>query len=321
MARRNILLCFDAFGTLFKPKRPIQEQYASVARQCGLDGFSAEQVQASFKAAFSGESKAHPNYGKDSGMGAEKWWTNVIHQTFRPLIGPDKKLPEDLAPRLLHRFSSDEGYAPAPGVVSLLRSLKQQQQQQGRNRITVGVITNSDDRVPSILSSLGLRVSPLRYGYGASTDLDLARASGHAYDIDLHCMSYDVGFAKPDRRIFDAAEHMANQLLAMQQQRGAETGSSGSAKGDSPWLKLYVGDDFEKDVVGAQGAGWNAVFVSPEEHSVSDQKKDMSDLEQLEGKTLEDVFPQDGPSPTLIRAERTQSFLAWLMKRCAEGDQ
>jgi FMN phosphatase YigB (HAD superfamily) len=134
-------------------------------------------------------------------------------------------------------------------------------------------------------------------------------------------MSYDVGFAKPDRRIFDAAEHMANQLLAMQQQRGAETGSSGSAKGDSPWLKLYVGDDFEKDVVGAQGAGWNAVFVSPEEHSVSDQKKDMSDLEQLEGKTLEDVFPQDGPSPTLIRAERTQSFLAWLMKRCAEGDQ
>ena len=77
MGRRNILLCFDAFGTLFKPKQPVAEQYASVARLCGLDGFSVDQVQASFKSAFSGESKAHPNYGRASGMGAEKWWTNV----------------------------------------------------------------------------------------------------------------------------------------------------------------------------------------------------------------------------------------------------
>jgi hypothetical protein len=79
MGRRNLLLCFDAFGTLFTPKRPIAEQYATVARQCGLDGFSTEQVQASFKTAFSGESKAHPNYGKASNMGAEQWWTNVSH--------------------------------------------------------------------------------------------------------------------------------------------------------------------------------------------------------------------------------------------------
>jgi hypothetical protein len=62
---------------LFKPRKPIAEQYAAVACQCGLDGFSTEQIQASFKAAFSGESKAHPNYGRASGMGAETWWTNV----------------------------------------------------------------------------------------------------------------------------------------------------------------------------------------------------------------------------------------------------
>lgn len=74
---RNLLLCFDAFGTLFKPRRPVAEQYAAVARQCGLDGLAAEQLQASFKAAFSRESKAHPNYGKASGLNAEQWWTNV----------------------------------------------------------------------------------------------------------------------------------------------------------------------------------------------------------------------------------------------------
>lgn len=77
MARRNLLLCFDAFETLFHPKRPVAEQYAMVARQCGLDGFTTEDVQTSFKKAFSSESKAHPNYGKASGMGAPRWWTNV----------------------------------------------------------------------------------------------------------------------------------------------------------------------------------------------------------------------------------------------------
>ena len=72
-----MLLCFDAFGTLFKPKIPIPEQYALVARQLGLNGFSLEQLETSFTAAYKSESKAHPNYGKESGMGAEKWWTNV----------------------------------------------------------------------------------------------------------------------------------------------------------------------------------------------------------------------------------------------------
>jgi FMN phosphatase YigB (HAD superfamily) len=86
MARRNLLLCFDAFGTLFHPKSPVAEQYATVARQCGLEGFTTKDVQASFKTAFSSESKAHPNYGKASGMGAPKWWTNVSIMALASLI-------------------------------------------------------------------------------------------------------------------------------------------------------------------------------------------------------------------------------------------
>lgn len=49
MSKRNLLLCFDAFGTLFTPKRPIAKQYGEVARSLGLGGFSDEQLQASFK--------------------------------------------------------------------------------------------------------------------------------------------------------------------------------------------------------------------------------------------------------------------------------
>lgn len=70
-------MCFDAFGTLYKPKRPIAQQYGEVARQCGLRGFSDEQVQASFREAFKSQAKAYPNFGKAIGMGAPTWWTNV----------------------------------------------------------------------------------------------------------------------------------------------------------------------------------------------------------------------------------------------------
>lgn len=76
MSKRNLFLCFDAFGTLFKPAEPVAKQYADVARQFGLRVNDA-QVTASFREAFKREAKVHPNYGKATGMGAQTWWTNV----------------------------------------------------------------------------------------------------------------------------------------------------------------------------------------------------------------------------------------------------
>ena len=94
--KKDLLLCFDAFGTLFAPKAPIAEQYGEIARQHGLSGFSNSQVQDAFKKgevaierlskisawltlciAFKEESKQRPNYGKASGMEAPEWWGNV----------------------------------------------------------------------------------------------------------------------------------------------------------------------------------------------------------------------------------------------------
>jgi len=77
MTKRNLLICFDAFGTLFKPKRPIAQQYGEVARSLGLSGFTDEQVSKSFKAAFKHETKENPNFGKSNGLNSTTWWTNV----------------------------------------------------------------------------------------------------------------------------------------------------------------------------------------------------------------------------------------------------
>ncbi|KAK4120946.1 hypothetical protein N657DRAFT_648303 [Parathielavia appendiculata] len=314
MGGRNLLLCFDAFGTLFVPRRPIAEQYAIVARQCGLDGLSTEQVQASFKAAFSGELRAHPNYGRASNMGAEHWWTNVIQKTFQPLVGSIREVPKDLAPRLLHRFSSNEGYTLHPGVDTLLRSLKHHhhhhqhhhQQQHGSHRVVVGVITNSDDRVPNILSSLGLRVSPLRFG----RPFNPAKvANQHEFDIDLHCMSYDVGYAKPDKRIFDAAEGLAVQLVAAH--------TSNTISSTARWLRIHVGDEYEKDVIGARAAGWHSALIGANENvlRISGQESILG-LDELGGRSIEEAFPKNGP-PSTILSESTQKLLEWLVKLSA----
>lgn len=92
----------------------------------------------------------------------------------------------DLAPRLLHRFSSAEGYTADPDVSSLLETLKSPLARATFESIVVGVITNSDDRVPDILSSFGLRVSPLRYG----TPVELTAVQDNSrHDIDFPCLT------------------------------------------------------------------------------------------------------------------------------------
>ncbi len=196
----------------------------------------------------------------------------------------------------------------SPGVGPLLQQLKQLGQQRNSPRIIAGVITNSDDRVPGILSALGLRVSPLRFG----SSIDPVETASQQYDVDLHCMSYDVGSTKPDRRIFDAAEYMANQLLAAQTSLDLHQDSAQSGGETVRWLKVFVGDEYENDVEGARKAGWNAVFVGADDGRIL--KENMPDVSQLGNKTLGETFPQ-GAYPEALRAESTQLFLEWLVAK------
>jgi hypothetical protein len=79
-AKKNLLLCFDAFGTLFTPSVPIPVAYARAAARHGIDCGDTEDPQivgTRFKEAFKNESAQNPNYGRSTGLGAEKWWGNV----------------------------------------------------------------------------------------------------------------------------------------------------------------------------------------------------------------------------------------------------
>ena len=85
-----MLLCFDAFGTLFTPSVPVPKAYTAAARRHGIHCGHAESpeaiaaVAAQFRLSYKQESGRNPNYGKATGLGAEKWWSNVRDYSLFP---------------------------------------------------------------------------------------------------------------------------------------------------------------------------------------------------------------------------------------------
>ncbi|QPG95241.1 hypothetical protein C2857_007885 [Epichloe festucae Fl1] len=297
MPKRNLLLCFDAFGTLFWPKPTVAQQYGQVARQCGMAaGWTQAELQSHLAAAIQDEAKVHPNYGKASGLGPTQWWTNVIYKTFQP-FARHQPLPADLAPTLLQRFSSSRGYHVEQDLVTTLKRLKKQERSNmAFDRIVIGVVTNSDDRVPSVLSSFGLSVSPLRYGTHDKLPFD----GGQPYDIDFTCMSYDTGYGKPHAGMFRAAEHLLTQVVAA---GDIQTVSEADLDPDS-WQKLHVGDEDAKDVVGALNAGWNPVLLDQDGKSA-----EMPSLEEQSNQPISGVFQRH----STVRVQSIRNLVSWLL--------
>lgn len=120
----------------------------------------------------------------------------------------------------------------------------------------IGVITNSDDRAPDVLSSLGLKVHALRYNNSQETPTKTSEKeekdqAQQAQDIDFCIMSYDVGVEKPEPEIFNAAVSTLESMLV----------SEGNSYEKEDWDLLYVGDEVAKDAKGAVQAGWDAVLL------------------------------------------------------------
>lgn len=196
-------------------------------------------------------------------------------------------------PKLIHRFASNEGYNAERSLIPTFRALRQRNSQQSFDKIVIGVVTNSDDRVPSILSSFGLNVSPLRYG----TSAEPSAFPDKEFDIDFHCMSYDVGIEKPDRRIFSAAELMLSHVIT------ARNGKTPTAIELESWQKVYVGDEYAKDVVGALNAGWNPVLLDAEGKSA-----EIPNLEDCSTKSIADLFEEH----PVVRIASLQELATWL---------
>jgi len=184
----------------------------------------------------------------------------------------------------LTRFTTSEGYRLYPDVLPFFQSLRQHRASQAHSdsssissqwpwhQTVVGIITNSDDRVPFILESLGLTVSPVRFGSPESR----THSAPSDEDISFVVLSYDVGEEKPHHLIFDAAKDLLRTRLQPQTKEVEEEFDA-----------LHVGDDMEKDVFGARNAGWGSVLLDRGQMYANDKRvtdgsvKRMMDLVEL----------------------------------------
>ncbi len=166
---------FDAAGTLFDAREPVEHTYARIAREFGL-GASDEAVTAGFRRAFGqapelafGPGRSHAELRQME----RDWWRAVVAKSFE---GLGQFADFDAFFEALFAFFANPAHWRAdPEALPMLRRLKDRGMQ-------LGVISNFDYRLYEILENLGLKSV-----------------------FDSITISSEAGYAKPRREVFAAA--------------------------------------------------------------------------------------------------------------------
>jgi len=187
------LVTFDALHTLLTPRLPVYVQYAQTFEPY-LGIVEPEAVKRSFKTALKQLQAEKPVYQS----GAQEWWGEVIKRTAIG-AGADSRAvdqsSDQIVPRLLHRFSSREGYKLFNDSLACLKELE-------KLKVKTGLVSNTDTRMRPVLKDLDI----LPY-------------------LDPVLLSEDEGVEKPSKEIFlracsqvgvrsQDAVHVGDELVA-----------------------------------------------------------------------------------------------------------
>ncbi|KAJ5781067.1 hypothetical protein N7457_006227 [Penicillium paradoxum] len=291
----TLLITFDAFGTLFHPRIPVPEQYIATAHQFGLShpSITPDNLKLAFKDTYRAQACRYPNYGRADVLqgqygGPRQWWEEVIRGSFTRLLSLENgatyheepeslggnnedqvKLPAGMVEALLDQFAGPKGYALFDDVLPFFRRVRKLKtaEKWSFNRVIVGVVSNSDDRVPAVLKSLGLTVGDMRADQDRSS-MDLPgfeersiknkdtqshnnnlEDPNRELDIDMVITSYEAGEAKPHRLIFDVARRQALEVSRPWLTR------------ETKFVSVHVGDDYKEDYRAARNAGWESYMI------------------------------------------------------------
>ncbi|KAI9316360.1 HAD-like domain-containing protein [Dichotomocladium elegans] len=177
------LITFDAYNTLFKPRGSLSAQYAQEAACHGIN-VTKLAVSHSFGAAYKKQLGRAPFYGLKLGMTPRAWWEELVYATLLGAGATKQELDpafDRLFDALYNRFTTKDGYTTFPDVQKSLVELK-------RRGYQMGVISNSDERVLSVIKSLEL--------------------DSHFDFVLPSCLA---GHEKPDIEIFEKALRIAGE--------------------------------------------------------------------------------------------------------------
>ncbi|KAI9608496.1 hypothetical protein H4Q26_004679 [Puccinia striiformis f. sp. tritici PST-130] len=232
----------DLFGTLIYPTSPIHIRYNQVAQ---FNGFSSFNLSANnFKTAFKQTNQKFPNYGKNYHlthhgqgknlqMSPKDWWLKVIKDTFIDSLNSQDKQSgskmreiEELSELIYEDFQKNENeeiYKNYDDTITFINYLI-------REGINFSILTNSD---PKIMNALPPRLKSLLSSSKDTNNLN--------NDIQVFT-SWDLGYTKPDKRIWDFAISKLN--LSKSNNR-----------------LIHVGDDFQEDFLGAKSADLESIWL------------------------------------------------------------
>ncbi|XP_015609251.1 rhythmically expressed gene 2 protein [Cephus cinctus] len=228
---RPKLVTFDVTGTLLMTK--LEEHYTEAGLQHGLL-LDPNLLAGSFKSNFKKLSLEHPIYGKHTGLGWENWWRTIVYNIFKEQDQQvcNVKL-EKVASSLIKCYGTSRCWHKYPGVIELLDYLK------GRG-IIMGVISNFDERLESVLASTKLRPY-----------------------FSFVLTSYNLGIEKPHPSIFEEALKYTKELY------GTTV---------LPEEAVHIGDTLTNDYLGAKKAGWNAILIKRDGRAVDETKVSGKDV-------------------------------------------
>ncbi|XP_017074853.1 rhythmically expressed gene 2 protein [Drosophila eugracilis] len=210
--KRFRLVTFDVTDTLLRLNDPLR-QYQQTAEEFGVTGVDRRKLEQCFRQQFKAMSSEHPNFGRFSPeMDWQQWWLKFVAQTF---ICVDQGLSheklEKIGHRLITHFRTSTCWNHVEGGQELVQSVRNA----GK---CVGIISNFDPSLPQVLDTMG-----------------------YAGKFDFILTSYEAGFMKPDRRIFEIPLKRLD-IPADQ--------------------ALHIGNKLDLDYEGARNCGWSGLLVN-----------------------------------------------------------
>jgi putative hydrolase of the HAD superfamily len=176
------VIFFDAVGTLFEVRDGVGAQYAVVADRFGVV-MSPKALDEAFAIVF--KQAGAPVFPSASLEGIPKlefdWWRSIVLETL-DRVGVLTQLDDfdRFFEAVFQYFATEIPWTVYPETIAVLNELQQ-------NGIALGIISNFDSRIDSVLKALKLD------GYFQTVTISTA-----------------VGAAKPDGQIFQAALGQAN---------------------------------------------------------------------------------------------------------------
>lgn len=210
------LVTFDVIGTLLNFRTPPPTFYSEAASLFGIKA-KASDIASIFRLEFEKISSRHPNFGQQTGIGWKKWWTQLVVDVLEKATNNQytRNKYDSVAEYLITAYKDGEQYNITDGAEDLLSYLQQ-------TNTVVGIISNYDERLHSVLKSLNLTKC-----------------------FDFVLTSYEAGIEKPSPKIFEKALTLAKNINS----------------DISPTFALHIGDKIETDYIGATKAGWQSALL------------------------------------------------------------